>query len=84
MITRLELQQYRRMTDHHRRAPEARAFRRKLEAALAGLPRELQRLVVLRYCLRLSWRAVATKMNYSERQIYRMGKRALNALEKQE
>ena len=83
MITRPELQQYRRMTDHHRRAPEARAFRRKLEAALAGLPRELQQLIVLRYCLRLSWRAVAMKMSYSDRQIYRLDKKARKALEEQ-
>ena len=83
MITRLELQRYRRMTDHHRRSPEAKAFRRKLEAALAALPPDLQRLIVLRYCLRLSWRSVAMKMNYSEPQIFRLDKKACKALEEE-
>jgi len=66
MITRIELQQYRRMTDHHRRSPEAKAFRRRLEAAMDEMPPEYRQIVLLRYCCRLSWRAVGMRMHYSE------------------
>lgn len=75
MITRIELHQYRRMTDHHRRSPEARAFRRRLDAALAELPAEQQKLMVLRYCLRLSWIAVSMRMHCSEATCRRMDRR---------
>ena len=80
MITRVELQQYRRMTDHHRRSPEAKAFRRKLEEALAELPEEYRRLVVLRYCCRLPWEAVAIRMHYSRPQIFRLDKKICKML----
>ncbi len=84
MITRVELQQYRRTTDHHRRSPENKAFRRRLEEALKGMPSELRRLIVFRYCLRLSWVAVALRMHYSERQVYRLDRIACKELEKAE
>lgn len=80
MITRVELQQYRRMTDHHRRSPEAKAFRRKLEEALAALPEEYRKLVVLRYCCRLGWEAVAMRMHYSRRQIFRIDEKICKLL----
>ena len=81
MITRAELQQYRRLTDHHRRAPEARAFRRELEAALECMPPEYRRLVFLRYCCRLSWVSVAMRMYYSERQCRRLDRKICKILE---
>lgn len=81
MITRIELQQYRRMTGHHRRAPEARAFRRRLDEALEDLPEEYRRMVVLRYCCRLSWEAVAMRMHYSRPQIFRIDKKVCKLLE---
>lgn len=81
MITRAQLEAYRRLTDHHRRSPAAKAFRRELEAALAALPRDLKRLIVLRYCLRFSWRSVAMKMNYSEPHIFRLHKKSCKVLE---
>jgi len=80
MITRIELQQYRRMTDHHRRSPEARAFRRRLDAALEALPPTHRKLIVLRYCCRLSWVAVAMRMNYSRPQVFRIDKKACKLL----
>ena len=81
MITRTALQRYRRMTDHHRRSPEARAFRRKLEEHLTRIQQVLRRLIVLRYCLRYSWLAVCTEMHYAEAQVYRLHNKALKALE---
>lgn len=84
MITRAELERYRRMTDHHRRSPEAKAFRRKLEAAIKTLPRDLQRIVVFRYCLRLSWTTVAMKIPCGERTVFRLDKKACKALEERE
>lgn len=81
MISRTELQRYRRMTDHHRRSPEARAFRRKLEEHLTRIQPVLRRLIVLRYCLRYSWLAVCTEMHYSERQIFRLDEQACKELE---
>lgn len=81
MITRIELQQYRRMTDHHRRAPEAKAFRRRLESALERMPYEYRRLVFLRYCCRLSWVSVGMRMYYSERQCRRLDKIVCKILE---
>lgn len=81
MITRIELKHYRRLTDHHRRAPEAKAFRRELEEALAALPPEQRRLVFLRYCCRLSWVAVGMRMHYSERQVRRLDRKVCKALE---
>lgn len=84
MITRVELQQYRRMTDHHRRSPEAKAFRRKLDNALAALPEEYRKLVVLRYCCRLSWVAVGMKIHYSERQARRLDREICKLLAAQD
>jgi len=81
MITRIELQQYRRLTDHHRRAPEARAFRRRLEDALRTLPPIERRLVFLRYCCRLSWVAVGMRIHYSERQCRRRDREICKKLE---
>ena len=81
MITRVELQQYRRLTDHHRRAPEAKAFRRELEAALEHMPPEYRRLVFLRYCCRLSWVSVGMRMYYSERQCRRLDRKICKILE---
>lgn len=81
MITRLELQQYRRLTDHHRRAPEARAFRRRLEAALLDLTPVERRLVFLRYCCRLSWVSVGMRIHYSERQARRLDRKICKYLE---
>lgn len=81
MITRVELQQYRRLTDHHRRAPEARAFRRRLEEALAELPPIERRLVFLRYCCRLSWVSVGMRIHYSERQARRLDRKICKYLE---
>lgn len=84
MITRVELQQYRRLTDHHRRSPEAKAFRRKLEEALAALPPTHRRLVFLRYCCRLSWVAVGMKIHYSERQARRLDREICKLLAAQD
>lgn len=84
MITRLELQHYRRLSDHHRRSPEARAFRRRLEAEMAKLPYIERRLLFLRYCCRLSWVAVSMRLHYSEAHIYRINKRLLKKLEEAE
>ena len=81
MITRIELQHYRRLTDHHRRAPEARAFRRRLEEALVELPPIERRLVFLRYCCRLSWVSVGLRIHYSERQCRRLDKMICKKLE---
>jgi len=81
MITSTELKQYRRLTDHHRRSPEARAFRRRLEEDLTKIQPVLRRVIVLRYCLRWSWIAVCTEMHYGEAQVYRLHKKALKALE---
>lgn len=81
MITRLELQQYRRMTDHHRRSPDVRAFRRRLEEDLLRIQPALRRVIVLRYCLRYSWLAVCAEMHYGEAQVYRLHNKALKALE---
>lgn len=80
MITRIELQQYRRMTDHHRRSPEARAFRRRLEEALAALPPTWRQVVFLHYCLRLGWVAVSMRMHYSRRQVIRINNKACKLL----
>lgn len=84
MITRIELQRYRRLTDHHRRSPEARAFRRRLEEAIAVLPPIERRLVFLRYCCRLSWVAVAMRIHYSERQTRRLDRKICKELEESE
>ena len=81
MITRLQLQQYRRTTDHHRRSPENQRFRRELEAALAALSPIERRLIVLRYCRRLSWVAVSMRLHYCERQVRRLDKTACKKLE---
>lgn len=81
MITRIELQHYRRLTDHHRRAPEARAFRCRLEDALAELPPIERRLVFLRYCCRLSWVSVGMRIHYSERQARRLDRKICKKLE---
>lgn len=83
MITRLELLQYRRLTDHHRRAPEARAFRRRLEAALSDLTPVERRLVFLRYCCRLSWLSVSMRIHYSERQARRLDRKICKKLEEE-
>lgn len=80
MITRIELQQYRRLTDHHRRSPEARAFRRRLDAALDELPPVWARIIFLRYCCRLSWVAVGMRTNYSRAQVLRIDKKACKQL----
>jgi len=80
MITRVELNQYRRMSDHHRRSPEAKAFRMRLEEALAALPPSWRKVVFLRYCLRLSWVSVALRSNYSRRQVFRIDKKACKML----
>ena len=84
MISRIELKQYRRLTDHHRRTPEARAFRRRLEEDLTKIPPVRRRVIVLRYCLRWSWIAVCTEMHYGEAQVYRLHQKALKALEELE
>lgn len=76
MITRTDLKRYRRMTDHHRRAPWAKAFQAELAAALNGLPPQLRRLVILRYIRRKSWVAVGMSMNYHESHCRRLDKQA--------
>ena len=76
MITRTDLKRYRRMTDHHRRAPWAKAFQAELAAALNGLPPQLRRLVILRYIRRKSWVSVGMCMSYSERHCMRLDKQA--------
>lgn len=81
MITRVELQQYRRTNDRHRRSPENRSFRRRLEAALELMPPEYRRLVFLRYCCRLSWVSVGMRMYYSERQCRRLDRKICKLLE---
>lgn len=81
MITRLELLQYRRLTDHHRRAPEAKAFRRRLEAAMEQMTPVERRLVFLRYCCRLSWVSVGLRIHYSERQARRLDRKICRELE---
>jgi hypothetical protein len=81
MITRLELLQYRRLTDHHRRAPEAKAFRRRLEAAMEQMAPVERRLVFLRYCCRLSWVSVGMRIHYSERQARRLDRKICKMLE---
>ena len=80
-MTRIQLQQYRRLTDHHRRTPEARAFRRELEAVMEQLPPIERRLLFLRYCCRLSWVAVGMRIHYSERQCRRLDKEICKKLE---
>lgn len=65
-MTRIQLQQYRRLTDHHRRTPEAKAFRRELEAVMEQLPPIERRLLFLRYCCRLSWVAVPGRVRQSQ------------------
>ena len=80
MITRIELQEYRRTTDHHRRSPEAQAFRRRLEEALAALPPTERQVIFMHYCLRLGWVAVALRLNYSESQVKRIHKKACKLL----
>lgn len=83
MITRIELQQYRRMTDHHRRSPEARAFRRRLEAAMADMPLEYRLLIVYRYFYRMSWVAVGMRMHYSESHVrYYLMRKVMKELER--
>lgn len=81
MISRIELQQYRRLTDHHRRTPEARAFRRRLEAVMEKLPPIERRLLFLRYCCRLSWVAVGMRIHYSERQCRRLDRKICKDIE---
>lgn len=81
MITRLELLSYRRLTDHHRRAPEAKAFRRRLEAAMEQMTPVERRLVFLRYCCRLSWVSVGMRIHYSERQARRLDRKICKYLE---
>ena len=81
MITRLELQQYRRTDDRHRRSPEHRAFRRRLDAAMAELQPIERRLVFLRYCCRLSWVSVGMRIHYSERQCRRLDRNICKQLE---
>lgn len=81
MITRIELQQYRRTDDRHRRTPENKAFRRRLEAAMAELAPIERRLVFLRYCCRLSWVAVGMRIHYSERQARRLDRAICKKLE---
>ena len=81
MITRIELLQYRRTTDHHRRSPDNKAFRRRLEAAMAELAPIERRLVFLRYCCRLSWVAVGMRIHYSERQCRRLDRKICKQLE---
>lgn len=76
MITRTDLKRYRRMTDHHRRAPWAKAFQAELAAALNGLPPQLRRLVILRYIRRKSWVSVEMQMNYSRAQVFRLNRKA--------
>lgn len=80
-MTRIQLQQYRRLTDHHRRTPEAKAFRRELEAVMEQLPPIERRLLFLRYCCRLSWVAVGMRIHYSERQCRRLDKEICKKLE---
>lgn len=84
MISRIELQHYRRLTDHHRRSPEARAFRRRLEAAMAELPPNMRRAVLLHVCLRMSWIAVGMRMHYCDRQCKRFYRQACKILEEAE
>lgn len=84
MITRLELQQYRRTDDRHRRSPESRAFRRRLDAAMEQLPPVERRLVFLRYCCRLSWVSVGMRIHYSERQCKRIDRKIRMLLEQNE
>ena len=81
MISRLELQQYRRTDDRHRRSPENKAFRRRLDAAMEQLPPIERRLVFLRYCCRLSWVAVGLRIHYSERQCRRLDRKICKRLE---
>ena len=81
MITRLELQQYRRTNDRHRRTPENREFRRRLDAVMEELPPIERRLLFLRYCCRLSWVAVGMRIHYSERQARRLDRKICKELE---
>ena len=81
MITRTELLQYRRTTDHHRRSPDNRAFRRRLEAAMEQMTPVERRLVFLRYCCRLSWVSVGMRIHYSERQARRLDRKICKYLE---
>ena len=84
MITRVELQQYRRTTDHHRRSPENREFRRRLEAEMETLSPVERRLIFLRYCCRLGWVAVGMRIHYSERQCRRLDRKICKQLEETE
>lgn len=81
MISRIELLQYRRANDRHRRSPENKAFRRRLEEAMAELAPIERRLVFLRYCCRLSWVAVGMRIHYSERQCRRLDRKICKRLE---
>jgi RNA polymerase sigma factor (sigma-70 family) len=81
MITRLELQQYRRANDRHRRSPENKAFRRRLDAAMAELQPVERHVVFLRYCCRLSWVAVGMRIHYSEAQTRRIDRKVRRKLE---
>ncbi len=55
----------------------------EIEKAIAAVPNEVHREVLTRrYLLYQDWKIIADKMNYSERQIYRLHGKALKALEK--
>lgn len=81
MISRLELQQYRRTDDRHRRSPENKVFRRRLDAAMEQLPPIERRLVFLRYCCRLSWVAVGMRIHYCREHCIRIDRRVRKKLE---
>ncbi len=59
------------------------AKRAEIEKAIAAVPDEVQREVLTRrYLLYQDWSVIAEKMNYSERQVYRLHGKALTAVEK--
>lgn len=59
---------------------QMRLLQAQIEEALEALPEEEARLIRLRYYDRLSWRQVARKMHFSERQTYRVHGTALRKL----
>lgn len=78
---RTELEQYRRASDRMRKMDPYRGIRNEAEKRLKALTRLQNEVIRMRYFRRMEWVAVSMELHYSLRQIHRLHRQAIRAME---